>query len=211
MAFQDFWWNVLTAASVTRPGRIADIPRITSDDISTRLRVNNFWARPKSVSGFDESELTFLPADERKRLAELVKSFRAEVGESGMPPPATGERLERARPLFHEIVERLEFDRFADPEAYRIGKAIERLIAPDRPAALAELRFNSGGDHTGDPSVWVWAFVRETGEHDEKTFLESTDVIDPLLEEAAREVEPERFAYISYRSTLDQPEAEAAA
>lgn len=211
MAFEDFWWNVWTATGLRRGPNIADTPRITSGEIAARLAVNNFWARPKSVSGFDKSDLPFLSEEEQTRLDELVKAFRAEVGESGMPPPASGERLERASPVFQKIVEQLEFDRFSNPDAFRIGKAVELLIAPTRPIALDHLRFMTGTDSTGDPGLWVWAFVRETGEHDEPEFFRGVDAIDPLLKQAAEEVAPDRFAYISYRSTLDQPELEAAA
>ena len=45
----------------------------------------------------------------------------------------------------------MEFDRYGDAEAYRIGKQIERALEGRRPPELAELRFNTGTDNTGDP------------------------------------------------------------
>jgi hypothetical protein len=53
----------------------------------------------------------------------------------------------------------LEFDRYGDAEAYRPGKQIERALHISRPPELAELRFNSGIDHSGDPALWIWAFL----------------------------------------------------
>ena len=58
-------------------------------------------------------------------------------------------------------MEFLEFDRYADAEAYRLGKLIERELRPRWPVELAQLRFNTGLDHSGDPALWVWAYLTE--------------------------------------------------
>ena len=67
----------------------------------------------------------------------------------------------------------MEFDRFADPEAYRLGKQIDRELRPYWPPELAELRFKSGLDHTGDPGLWIWVFLTEEISREDKTFLEA--------------------------------------
>lgn len=207
MAFQDFWWNVWTAAGLRRGANIADTPRITSADIAERLSVNNHWARPKSVSGFNVTELTFLSDEDRLRLDGLVKAFRGEVGENGMPPPVTGDTLERARPAFQGIVELLEFDRFSNPEAFALGKSIERQLIP-KPPDLDQLRFMTGMDSTNDPALWIWVYVAESGEFDDDRFLAQAKTIEAVLKPIAREVAPEGRVYLTFRSTLDLPEAQ---
>lgn len=122
------------------------------------------------------------------------------------------ERLEEfAKPIFASILKELEFHRFGDAEAFRIGKEIERRIAPDRPGELAELRFETGPDSTDDPGLWVWAFITELGEHDLARFHSSANAIESILDPIARAVAPERWPYILFRSTLDQLELEATA
>jgi len=116
-----------------------------------------------------------------------------------------------ASPLLEEIVLFFQFDRFFSAEAFRIGKQIERQIAPLRPVELAELRFATGSDSTGDPGLWVWAFVAETGEHDEEVFFRAVDKIEPVLMPASRAVAPEGRVYLYFRSTLDQLEVEGVA
>lgn len=207
MAFQDFWWNVWTAAGLHRAANIADTPRLTQDDIAVGLRTNNNWARPKSVSGFDSTELTFLSEGERRRLDDLVKAFRAEVGESGMPPPATGDKLERARQAFQKVVEFLEFDRFSNPEAFALGKSIERQLNP-KPPYLDQLRFMTGFDSTNDLALWIWVYVAETGEYDDATFLARADEIETVLKPIARNVAPEGRVYLHFRTTSDLPDAQ---
>ena len=167
MALERFWQSVRTAARMIRPPAVvADSPRIPSDVIAKRLASSDLWLAPDSVRGYDENDFQFLTQEERNRLTEAVGRFKR-VAEAVNPRgPAPIERVEAARPAFQQIVEQLEFDRFGDAEAYRIGKEIELKMDRERPERLAELRFETGLDSTGDPGLWVWAFVSETGEHD---------------------------------------------
>ena len=211
MALEEFWKNVRRAVKLIRPNPIADSPRISTDEISGSLASANLWLVRGAVGGYDEREFPFLTPAELSRLSTAVQQFRDVAITVNPRGPATRQQIEKARPAFQSIVELLEFDRFADPEAFRIGKEIERRLAPDRPAELAELRFETGPDSTGDPGLWVWAFVVETGEHDTEAFHSAAEVIDLILSPVTREVAPDRWPYILFRSTLDQLELEAIA
>jgi hypothetical protein len=123
-----------------------------------------------------------------------------------MSPPAPG-LVESALPLFREIIELLGFDRYGDAEAYRLGKQIERALQPRRPPELAELRFNSGLDHSGDPGLWIWAFLTEEISKDDQTFLAAARNLRAVLGPIARRVAPERWPYISFRPVTEPAEA----
>jgi len=78
-----------------------------------------------------------------------------------------------------------------------------------RPRELAELRFGTGLDHTGDPAIWIWAFLQDDTWDDEQ-FLASARQMDELLDPAARRVAPDRWPYLSFRSLAEDAEIAAA-
>ena len=213
MALEEFWQNVRRAARLIRPpNAVADSPRIHADEISRRLASDDLWLVRGAVFGYDGKDFEFLPPEELDRLTTAVKTFHDVAKMVDPRVPATDAQVEAARPAFERIVGRLEFDRFADAEAFRLGKRIEScLLADGWPAELAELRFETGPDSTGDPGLWVWAFVAETGEHDEGAFHSAAAEIDRVLDPLTRDIAPDRWPYILFRSTLDQLELEAAA
>jgi hypothetical protein len=147
MALLDFWNNVRTAARMIAPRAIVDAPRLDAGDIERALRGATFWLTRGAVAGYEESDFSFLPEAERARLTQLVTEFR-EVASTVKPAaPAPESAVEKALPLFLDIVNTLEFDRYGDAEAFRLGKLIEQALEPHRPPELAELRFNTGLDH----------------------------------------------------------------
>ena len=209
MALPEFWNGVRAAARVVGPERTPEASRLDPAAIERALRAGSQWLTPRAVAGFDEADFPFLPTAERHRLARLVKDFRRVA--SGVPPktPATDDQVRRALPWFRDIVGLMGYDRHGDAEAYRIGRQIEREIEPDRPKELAELRFDTGPDHTGDPGIWIWAVLAE---EDDDAFLAVASDARPQLDRASRAVAPELWPYISFRSVADQaelPEVEA--
>jgi hypothetical protein len=191
---------------VAPPRVVVDSPRLDVSRIEDMLRSTDPWLTPEVVAGFDEKDFSFLPDDERGRLARLVADFRA-VAETVRPTgPAPRDAVERALPLFRDIVQSLEFDRYGDAEAFRLGKLIEREIAPHRPSELAELRFNTGLDHSGDPALWIWAFLSDEASDTDEHFLEAAQTLRDLLRSTARRVAPDRWPYISFRSLAEQLE-----
>jgi len=209
MSLHDFWVSVRTGARLFAPQVIVDAPRLDSDFIERTLRSATLWLARGSVAGFDERDFHFLPDTERERLGQLVSAFQ-EIA-SGVNPtaPSTNDQVAQAHPLFRDIVGMLEFDRYEDAEAFQLGKKIEREIQTYRPRELAKLRFRTGLDHTGDPAIWIWAFLQDEAWDDEQ-FLASARQIDELLDPAARRVAPDRWPSLSFRSLAEEAEIAAA-
>src|SRR5208337_1447637 len=100
---------------------------------------------------------------------------------------------------------RLEFHRYGDAEAYRLGKQIEQKLQPHWPKEIAELRFNTGLDHTGDPALWIWVFLTEDVSKDDETFLRAAQWLPTILDPIARRVAPDRWPYLSFRPIAEPP------
>src|SRR5262249_23325800 len=98
-----------------------------------------------------------------------------------------------------------------DAEAFRLGKQIENVIQRHRPTELAELRFQTGLDNTGDPAIWIWAILTEEATRDDERFFQASERVRKLLDAAARTVTPERWHYIRSRTVVEQNEIMAEA
>lgn len=203
MSLREFWISVRTGARLLTPDAIVDAPKLDAGAIERALRQATFWLTPSLVAGFSEADFTFLTDPERARLSALVAGFQQIASQVPPTVPANEDQIERALPLFREIITMLEFDRYGDAEAYRIGKLIEGAIVGHRPAELVELRFNTGTDNTADPALWVWAFLSDEQEDD---FLRRARQVRPLLDWASRTVAPDLLPYISFRSVGEQAE-----
>jgi len=206
MALRDFWISVRTAAKMFAPQAIVDSPRLDAEAIERTLRGATLWLSTSAVAGFDEKDFSFLPDAERTRLAKLVTEFRTVASTVRPTAPAPNDAVEKALPLFRDIVQSLEFERYGDAEAYRLGKLIEYEIASYRPAHLAELRFNTGLDHSGEPALWIWAFLSADVSEKDEEFLATAQTLRDLLDPVARRVAPDRWPYISFRSLSEQSE-----
>lgn len=203
MSLHEFWIGVRTGARLLAPRATVDSPKLDASAIERLLQGATLWLTPSVVAGFNEADFTFLPEVERTKLTRLVNAFRGVAAQVPPAAPASDEQIEQARPLLRDIVALLEFDRFGDAEAYRIGKQIESAIASWRPRELVELRFNTGWDSTSDPAIWIWAFLSDEKEDD---FLNRAGELRPLLDAAARAAAPDRLPYVSFRSIAEQAE-----
>jgi hypothetical protein len=211
MALDDFWMNVRTAARLPVPQSLVDSPQLDAEAIDRALRITTAWLSPSAVAGFFEQDFSFLTDAERVRLAELHRDFLAAVTKKSQTALPAGDLIEKALPIFRGIVQALEYDRYGDPTAFRLGKLIEKAIAARRPPELAELRFNTGSDHSGDPALWIWAFLSADVSDSDEKFLETAQELRDLLDPAARQVSPDRWPYISFRSMAEQSEPVEAA
>ena len=97
---------------------------------STKRRLN--WHSPRPITadevggrGYDPNDFSFFPEQKRTELTRIVDHFRKIAGEVNPRDSATEQQIGRARPLFRSIVEMLEFDRFADVDAFRVGNIVE--------------------------------------------------------------------------------------
>lgn len=223
MALRTFWAEVAVRNPLFKGGMSQpDPPLVKPQELEAALSKKNEWQFAGPIRGFDDADFDFLPEDKRRVLAMRVQEFndlapklRALVNRQLTDEGALEEMAvaNRARPLLREIVLLLEQDRHADPDALVIGKQIEAKLKMGWPKKLDHLRFMTGSDSTGDPALWIWAYTKEkdSGEYAEDEFLAAVEEIDPVLKRVAEEVTPERWPYISYRSTLDQLEYEAVA
>jgi hypothetical protein len=207
MSLNEFWTNVCRGAGPIVPPVVADSPRFDRQSIESALRRATLWLTPRAVDGFDESDFPFLGDVERVRLSKLVSDFRDAAAKVSPTTPAAPDVAGRGLHLFAEIVEMLELDRYGDADAYKLGKEIERALRPYQPAALAELRFNSGLDHTGDPALWIWAFLSEEVSSNDDTFLRAARELREILRNIARRAAPDRWPYISFRPISEPIEA----
>jgi hypothetical protein len=108
--------------------------------------------------------------------------------------------------LSFEISFSSEFNRYEDPEAYRLGKQIEREIKPQWPPELAEIQFKTALDHTGDPGIWIRAWLTEEASATDDQFLENAKELRHWLDPIARDVAPDRWPYLSFWSIADEAE-----
>jgi hypothetical protein len=207
MALQEFWNNVRIGASLIAPQVTADAPRLDPASIESALRRATLWLTPRAVEGFNEADFPFLPQEERERLAKLVNEFSEVAAQVSPTDAAPREVVDLALPLFREILQMLEFHRYGDAEAYRLGKQIEQKLQPHWPTEIAELRFNTGLDHTGDPGLWIWVFLTEDVSKDDETFLRAAQWLPTILDPIARRVAPDRWPYLSFRPITEPAEA----
>ncbi len=209
MSLERFWNEVRRGASFYPGGHTPDAPRMDSTAVECGLRSKTDWVSPYSVTGYDEVEFGFLSPPERTRLTAAVTNFRAVVRPRNpfRPERPTVAEMETVLPYFRDILLLLEFHRFRDAEAFRIGKTVEAEIAPFRPPELTELRFHTGYDSTGDLALWIWGFVSAACPRREDGWADTTH-LDRGLSEVARRVAPELYPFISFRD-LCPPEQPA--
>lgn len=207
MSLHDFWTNVRMGAGLIGPRDFADAPQLDASDLTNRLREATPWLTPRSVDGFDAADFSFLPESERTRVSKCVTDFQGVAANVNPTTPASKAAVDKALPLFLEIIQTLGLDRYEDEEAYRLGKLIERTIEPYRPPELAYLRFRAARDHTGDPGLWIWAFLSDDPARTDDQFLEAAHQLRKLIAPVARRIAPDRYPYIAIRelSELNEP------
>ena len=206
MALQEFWNNVRIGARLIAPQVVADSTPPDRGFLESTLRRATFWLTPRTVEGFNEADFTFLPKQEQERLAKLVNEFSTVAAQVGPTDDAPPEVIESAFPLFLGILQMLEFHRYGDAEAYRLGKQIEQKLQPNWPKEIAELRFNTGLDHTGDPALWIWVFLTEEVSRNDEDFLNAANRLREILDAIARRVAPDRWPYPSFRPITEPAE-----
>lgn len=206
MALEEFWRNVRSGVRFFKYIHVSDAPRLSLAQIEAGLRADLRWLTYDRVAGYDEADFDFLPPEERQRLTRLVR--QVEPVTQALPlvkPPAT-EQVEAALIPFRDLVQMLEFDRYADPEALRLGKRIEARIAAERPPVLAELRFNTGRDWAGGPGLWIWGYLTDDPNADPMVARPEVPALDKLLLAAADRIVRDRFPFIGFRTLGEQAE-----
>ena len=206
MALQEFWNNVRIGARMIAPQVVADSPQLDRDFIERKLRAATLWLTPARSR---DSTRRISRSSPRKRVRVWPNLSRNSALSAKLGPtdPAPREVVESALPLFLEILQMLDFGRYGDAEAYRLGKQIEQKLQPEWPKEIAELRFKTGLDHTGDPGLWIWVFLTEEVSKNDDDFLKAAQRLRAVLDPIARRVDPDRWPYLSFRPITEPAEA----
>ena len=153
MAIKDFWNNIRAGASLTSSQAVVDSPRLNAERIESILRSATSWLTPKSVEGYDPDDFDFLADEERQRLTDNIKHFRATASKVPHIGPPTNEQIREAMPEFENILKTIRPDRYGDLDAFVLGKKIEREVSGTLPQWARELIFETGFDVSGEPAT----------------------------------------------------------
>lgn len=197
MAINDFWLNVQTAARLLSPQNEVDNHRSDSIQAAQGLQRTPAWLTPRSIRGFAIEDFKFLDDLERTKLANAVSRFQ-EIARQVPPnrPPST-DQVEMASKALLQILEVLQPERYADPEAFECGKRIERYLAGQLPATVSEIRFRTDDDFRGQPGLWIWVIFKDDFESDQ-AFLDQVDVLRRLLYSATNDLGIDRWPYTRF-------------
>ena len=203
MSLEDFWGNVRSGCLRFSSSFDLDRPSLKREEILDKLRENDFWFRKQSVAGFNKGDFEFLDGATQTELSERVDEFKKLVPNAPTKTPATEADKEKAMGVFADIIETLEFGRFGNAEGLRLGKLIEKELDPCPPEGVAELRFEAGSDHSGDPAVWIWVFVDRENSKTDDLFLAKTQEVREIIGPIARRIGGERWPYYRMLSIED--------
>lgn len=207
MALSDFWNSIRAAASEIVPWRnISQPPIVVANPLEILLKTPEKWLKRNLAAGFAEADFNFLPEEECFHLAKLVNDLRPIASSLSLRRPASAQAVEQAAPLVLGIVELLRFDKYLDPDAYRLGKLFEKELRQEWPEELESLRFETGLAYGGDPGLWIMVILKDTSAESDEQFLANTRELRPFLDNVAREVSTERFPYIKFRSAAGERE-----
>lgn len=200
MALDEFWRNVRTASQLDISVQaVMDSTRLDPAVISQAIANSDQWLSRYATQGYDESDFAFLPEADRTKLSNAVRKYREILAQKNPRGPATKEQLDAARPYFQEIVQLFEFDRFADANAYRIGKTIEQ--DPLFPwEELVDVRYRTKIDSMGEPAVKVMTYLPDS---EEKEFLERGNRVHRAVAALVFELAKPYWPYVSCRTQSD--------
>lgn len=203
MALREFWISVRTAAGLMLPKAAVDSPRLDKERIEKILRGATFWLTPGAVKGYDPGDFDFLAKDEREHLQVGVARFVEVAKEVPSTAPASDLQVDDGLEGFRQILEVVRPDKYADFDAFVLGKRIETLVRDELPGWVKEMVFETGYDASGAQALWIWVEVEDAaaqGDSLRRNFLS----IREILTRAAMQLCPERWAYIRLRTVSEQ-------
>lgn len=204
MAIWELLDNVSTTSRQLESARIDLSSEVQDSDAITELASRyQDWLTPHSVGGYDPADFDFLSSEEQRELRESIEAFMAAAGDGLAALRATGDGVQRALRAFTKIFHILRPDKYADPDALRIGKQIEAWARPSLPKWIAELKFRTGVDSTGEESIWIRAIVDDEV-MEEPSFAVQAESARRILFAAAQRYGGKRWPYISFRSHVDE-------
>ncbi|MDX2037032.1 MAG: hypothetical protein SFX72_10300 [Isosphaeraceae bacterium] len=203
MSLEAFWKNVRGAYSRLEYDPGMDRPAPTRARILADLGLDDAWFRKSTVAGFSIDDFGFLGEFERTRLAERVEQFKNAAPRAPGLQPNSREALDLAAETLADIIEVLDFGRYADAEALRLGKLIEGELASSPLEGVAEIRFQTGLDHTGDAMIRIVVFIDSGHSQTDEQFLKQADSTRSIVDSVANDIAPDRWPYYRMLSIDD--------
>jgi hypothetical protein len=199
-SLREFWLNLRTAARLLTPTATSDSPQLSSATLESMLRRAVIWLTPKAVESFRPDDFGFLDPRDLRALAEGVQKFRAVARQVDPGKPAADSEIEQALVPFRRVLEILRPDNYADPEALILGHSIDRQLPDALRSAVAELRFETGPDSTGDPALWIWVILKDEATATDDLLLAHARTIREAIERIVFDLHIERWPYVRFRS-----------
>ena len=190
-------------SGLLRPGAAVDSPRLDSERIEEIMDGSDHWLMYASVKGYEPEDFDFLEASEKEQLAIGVEQFRDVSVKARNGGVVNEDERSRAKSGFRRILEVVRPDKYADIDAFVLGKKIENQVRDEMPDWVRELVFETGYDASGAQALWIWVEVeddvaRRVAFHDE--FL----LVREALVRAAGQICPDRWPYIRMRTVSEQ-------
>jgi hypothetical protein len=196
MALKKFWNSVSNAFRLGLPTRvISDAPRFDAGSFEKALHDAHVWLTPAAVRDYCPEDFDFLAEETREQLTRTVRQFEQIASNVDPCGPVAEEQLRLARPLFEEIIKIMEFDRFEDAEAFRIGKRIESSSRFPR-SYVNDARYRTGKDIYGKRGINIMTYLPDS---DDDTFLARARIVRHDIEDLVFEHGKPYFPYLSFR------------
>lgn len=161
----------------------------------------DFWLCAATVGNFNPADFDFLPEEKRAKLKRLVEDFAKVAKEPGdRIGPVTPAEIDEAKLLIMEIAKILDFERYQDPDALRLGTPIERELQGRDLGEVERLEFKTDYDPTGAPEIWIWAYLSDDAVETDEKFRANVRRIRPIIDSIARKTAADRWPYIAFRS-----------
>ena len=199
------FWNTMRRFRPAGGSRLGESPHLDTDaELGAWAERNGTaWQTPDIMSAYDPTDFDFLPPQEASHLRESVGEFRRLIALLSAGGPDADDLRSEARACLFGILDRMEFHRFGDADAYRLGKRIERQIAAIRPPELAELHYLTDEDSTGDPVLRVRAILSID---DDVRFRQVAKSVREMLAAATYDITEEYWPHIHFQSVSEQSE-----
>lgn len=85
-----------------------------------------------------------------------------------------------------------------------IKDALGKLKPKDLPVPVSDWKIKTGFDHADDPAIWILATIDDDDVKDEKVRFDRRFELRSIIRNAVlKEIDPEKFIYISFRIPSD--------
>jgi len=203
MSLENFWVHFPMSLGMFHLRSAVDSPRLDKERIDAILADSDSWLTHGSVKGYDPSDFEFLAEREQTELASGVEKYRPVNIKALNSGNVTQEEIVQAKAGLRQILEVIRPDKYADIDAFILGKKIENLVRDRLPDWVREMVFETGFDASGGPALWIWIEVEDQAARGVDMF-ENFLMIRQELTEAGGQICPDRWVYVRMRTVSEQ-------